>query len=491
MNNEIENVKFTEIFAPEIDFEEEEGTGRIQPEKMVEHVNEQIEYTRAEIMTTENEFPLNVLPLPLQAIVKDTHENLGFPVDFIAGGILFAASGAIGNTYGVEVKRDYVESASIFIVLVGPVGSNKSHPMKYGIKPISDEDQISYSQYENDKETHKRNMELSKKEREEEGIQDPKQPIWKQHIVSDATLEALFEIHHHNRRGVIYYVDEIIGLFKNFNRYNKGSDQETFLSLFNNNPINISRKSSDPIFLTKTFISIGGTIQNGVLVQLAKNNRLENGLISRILFVKPNGVKKMPWSKSSPKEQTYESYKAIILRLLSLPCRYDETLTPTPRILRFTPEAKESLYSWQRDNATKVNTAETETIAGIFSKLDIYVSRLALILHLLTWSSGEDNGQPIDQIGVTATEGAIKLVEYFRECALQVNSIISNDNPLDKLTVDKRQLYEALPTKFTTGEGLVIAIQLGIPEDTYQKWLKREVGNLFKKPKKGEYEKIV
>lgn len=71
-------------------------------------------------------------------------------------------------------------------------------------------------------------------------------------------------------------MDELASWFKNFNRYNKGSEQEFWLSVWSGNTVKVNRKTSDQYNIPLPFISVAGTIQPGVLNELA-DNRTENG----------------------------------------------------------------------------------------------------------------------------------------------------------------------------------------------------------------------
>lgn len=433
-----------------------------------------------------NIFPVEVFPSIIQAIVKATNSDLNFPVDFIGAAILYVSSIAIGNTHRIKVKNGWSESAVLYISIVGAPGTNKTHPLIFALQPIVKEDKRTYEIYQSERQEYLKVSSLSKKERDEEGIGDPQKPIWIKCLLNDFTPEALAEVHKVNRRGIGVDVDELAGWFKNFNRYNKGSEMEFWLSGWSGTPINIDRKSGEPIFIPLPFISVAGTIQNGVLSELAKDNRTQNGFIDRILFAIPDNIKKEYWNDSELSDDIIQNWQEIISKLLGLSLRYDDALTPLPEIISFSDDAKEILYNWQKDNADQSNSIENEAIKGIYSKLEIYAIRLALILEMLYWACNEGKK---DSVGVKATVGALKLVEYFRKSAVKVNAIISSDNPLDKLPADKQCVYIELPDAFTTEQGLQTAERLEMPERTFKRFLNEK--ELFKKVKRGYYEKLI
>ena len=89
---------------------------------------------------TASDFPIDVFPAKLQRIVLELHTNCGFPIDYTASAMLAAISVAIGNTHRVEVKRNWRESAIIYMAIVSRPGANKSHPLNFAMRPLVNAD---------------------------------------------------------------------------------------------------------------------------------------------------------------------------------------------------------------------------------------------------------------------------------------------------------------------------------------------------------------
>ena len=433
---------------------------------------------------TKNPFPVDSLPLPVQQIILATKESLNFPIDFTGASLLFAAGLAIGNTYQLEIKKTWRESPVLYLALVGRSGTTKSHPLSFAMQPIQEADHKTYKDYEEQKKEYDYAISLSKKDREKEGISEPVKPVWKKNIVQDFTPEALIEVHRYNKRGLGVYCDELAGWFKNFNRYSNGSEEQFWLSSWSRKPITVDRKSGDPILITKPFIPVIGTIQNGVINELGGGDRGKNGFVDRMLFAIPDQLSIPGWSETELSTSIIENWHSIISNLLEIPCRLNETGNPDPESLKLSAEAKAIFVKWYDNNAALSNTAESESVAGLFTKLNQYVLRFALILELIRWSCGESDRQ---NVGTEAINGAIKLAEYFRATALKVHGIISN--PVEQMDVCKQNLYQALPDQFTTSEGWEIAESLGEAERSYKRFLKNK--DLFNHLKRGEYEKKI
>jgi len=71
-------------------------------------------------------FPLDVLPLAAQRLVKEGAEAIGCQPDFLAAACLAAASGTIGRSVRLRLKADYFASPSLFVACVGPPSDGKS-----------------------------------------------------------------------------------------------------------------------------------------------------------------------------------------------------------------------------------------------------------------------------------------------------------------------------------------------------------------------------
>jgi Protein of unknown function (DUF3987) len=469
--------------------EHKKGIENITREELLEHVKQLIKNTEPEVseVVEPNHFPLSVFPDTIQDIVNGAHQNLNFPIDFTAASMLYAASVAIGNTFKVQIKRGFQESAVLYMAIVARAGTNKSHPLSFALQPIADHDKEKYTQYEAERIKYDKIMNLSKKERDTQSDNEPEKPVWEKFLVSDFTPEALVEVHRHNKRGIGVYIDELAGWFKNFNRYNQGSEMEFWLSTWSSKPISIDRKTGDAAFIPRPFISVAGTIQNAILYELSKQGRNKNGFMDRILFVIPDNLQKPYWSDKEIAPYLVKNWDIIMENLLNMKMQCDAAGNPEPQILHLSPDAKQILYDWQKQNADQCNEAESEEISGIYSKLEMYAVRLALILELLNY--GCSNNDDTDCVSAKSMRGALQLVEYFKRSALKVHTIINNENPLQSYPTHKQELYKELPQIFTLEHGLRTAQKHNMVERTFTRFLKNK--DLFKRISHGEYEKLI
>lgn len=435
---------------------------------------------------TTNRFPVEVFPKQVNFVICQTNHALKFPMDFIGSSMLFAASVAIGNTFRAKVKNSWSESATLYIALVGRAGTNKSHPLSFALQPMHDLDKQTFREYEHKRKEYDKAQNLPKKDREQQGIEEPVKPVWNKFLVSDFTPEALVDVLKFNQRGIGVSVDELASWFKNFNRYNSGSEEEFWLQSWSGKPINIDRKTGEPAFIPLPFISVCGTIQNGVLNQLAKDSRSQNGFVDRILFAFPDDIKKEYWNEDELEQGTIEIWRDVLNKLLNLPFAFDENYYPTPEIIPFDADAREILFEWQKRNTDEANDAEDENLGSKYNKLESCAIRFSLILELIEYACSSDSTPP-KSISSKSVKGALSLTDYFKNTAIKIHSIIENNNPLDRYPDNLQRLYHALPDTFTTMEGIDVAEANKVSERSFKRFLNDKV--LFSRVSRGNYQK--
>ncbi len=194
---------------------------------------------------TGTDFPIDVLPYKMQRIVRKARATIGFPEDYLAPSMLVAVATAIGNTMMVEHIPGWKENAILFLALVGRPGACKSHPLSYAMHPLIDHDSEMAAQFEKEMRQYLDTLNIPAKKRAEQGLDpNPREPERKRFIISDITPEAVHRIHSQNKRGLCLVSDEFSGWFKNFNRYNNGSESEFWMSVFSHKFAMADRKSS-------------------------------------------------------------------------------------------------------------------------------------------------------------------------------------------------------------------------------------------------------
>ena len=420
------------------------------------------------------DFPVSIFPTRIQRIISEVHECHNYPTDYIAAAILTAIAVGIGNTHLAQIKQGWVESPILYMALIGRPGANKSHPLSFSMKPFLDYDYQQNQVFEKALAKYDELMSMSRKERADNGEEQfPQEPVRKRFLISDVTPEGLSLIHAQNKRGLCLWADELSAWFKNFNRYNNGSEEQFWLSVFSAKTTMSDRKNAkSSIFIKRPYISVIGTIQKKILSELAKGERSSNGFIDRILFVMPNLQQKARWNDKELPEKIEQEWNGIIGKLIQQEYALNEFGEIEPQILLFTEDAKRRLYEWQHHFSELCDRETNDTIVSIYCKLEIYIIRFCLIIQLARWTCGECDKTCIDLLTV---ERAIRLTEYFKESALNVQNVL-NENTLNS---QQQTIVNLLPPSFTTAQAIQIAEQNGMKERTFQRFLNDNIGTLF------------
>ncbi len=295
-------------------------------------------------------------------------------------------------------------------------------------------------------------------------------------------LKALYD----NPHGFAGIYDELAAFLKSFNKYKSGGgDEEVMLSLFSGKSISVNRKSSEPIFIEKPFISIIGSIQPQVLVNLLGNNKIDNGLTHRFLFAFPDSVIREDLSDEDVPEYIEELYQTFINRIL-IPEFFHTDGYPVYK-LTLSKDGYEAYKIFRRRINDTINNEKSDAISGIYAKLDTYSLRIALILHVMRIGCNEPAIDPYQVSAYTFCKAA-ELIQYFEHSALKVFKLMEKfRDPLNGYPMEHKIIYYQLPYSFTTNAAWEIAKEK-VSRRTLFNMLSDEY--LFTKLKHGIYEKI-
>ena len=351
----------------------------------------------------EISFPLDIFPQSYQNYINATYSALSFSKDFTACTMLQVISTCIGNKAKLQIKTGYIESPIFWMAIVGSRGANKTHPVSLVLDPLKKLEKVNYDTY----------VSQLNEYNHEETNKKIRKPQFAQTLVSDFTIEALHATLDYNKKGVLLYKDELIGFFKDMNKYKKsGGDEEFFLESFNNGSHRINRKTQDAVLLTNIFINIIGTIQDEVLSKMAADHT-ENGLLDRFLFSKTERLAK-PLSRENL-GQEHLDWWAHTVKTISTDMFYKDANDIV--ILQMDEPAYDYLLRLEEQYTDTQNHEDTiSSLQTYYSKLRTYIKRFALLILIIEHFE--------DGIELIVTEDHVKkaerLIEYFSKTASEV-----------------------------------------------------------------------
>ena len=430
--------------------------------------------TNTSIVLDDTNFPIDIFPNSIQDIIIDLRDNMGFKIDNTAVSMLFAFSTSIGNTHKLEFKRDWKESALLYIVLCGQAGDNKTHPMEWVLEPLKQRDRESQSKYKIEKSSYDSTL------NDETIIDKGELPIESRILINNVTIEKIPKIHSENPRGLGYYSEELMQFLGNLNKYNGGDDFPYWLSNWSNKGYRVDRvKDSQPLDYFEQYVSILGATQSEMTYKMLKGDSKHNGFFERWLYT-TSKVDDFPYEDDNEiKIETIDNWCKIIEKVLDIPFDIDnETI-----VLKFNPKAMEIYLKWQRENADLINKKNSKILGKFQKKMQTYCKKFALLLEITFWTCEESSK---NEISVRAVKGALKLTEYFRENTLKIYNSFEKESKSENYS--KSLFNDSLPGTFKTTDAVKIGKDIGIGERSIYTYLKDET--MFEKLGHSQYKKV-
>ena len=376
----------------------------------------------------ENNIPLDVFPAKLQDMVLALARQENYSIEYTIASLIAAASTAIGNAFNIRIRGGWISSPILYMILVGRPGIGKTPPLDFAFRPIRKLDAKAVKQFKADMEYYNSILENQKGKKDENSSLPPK-PILKRTIISDFTPEALIRALDDNSRGIVVYVDEIMGMFNAVNQYNKGQLIEQLLIAFSGKPLDVSRCSMPiPIHVERPFINIVGTMQTTRVHELVDKGYKDNGLLDRIIFVYPSSQEISDWqidedSYSSSFEKYSGLWEEVINKICEIDFSSDESYDGIlQNVLNFSQEASAYFTDWRNSLIKNINQIKDDGLVDSrVMKIPMITARLALVFQILRWACGEVHKDFVDID--SKDEVYIQIADLY---ASSLNNIFSN-----------------------------------------------------------------
>ena len=435
----------------------------------------------------EKKIPLEAFPAKIQDMILTLARQENYTIEYMMASLLVAVSTAIGNAVNIRIRGGWISNSALYMILIGRPGTGKTPPLDFAFRPIRKHDAQAVKQFKLEMEQYN-NLIESNKGKKENTTPLPDKPILQRTIISDFTPEALMRALDDNQRGVVVYVDEIMGMFNAVNQYSRGQLIEQLLTAFSGKPLDISRCSMPvPIHIEYPFINIVGTMQITRMHELIEKGYKENGLLDRIIFVYPSSQEISDWqldedSSFASFEKYSNMWESIFNKVIDLPFSDNDNVQS---ILDFSPEAKAYFTNWRNNAIRAVNQIQDDGLVDSrVIKAPMITARLALVLQILRWACGEVHKDFVD---IDSTKSAIALSKYFESCYADIQKYMLRES----IEPQKKELLDCLSATFTTADAIQAGKEVGQSERSVMYSLVNLATNkIIKKIKRGEYEKL-
>jgi hypothetical protein len=244
-------------------------------------------------------------------------------------------------------------------------------------------------------------------------------------VTSDPTTEALGPILSRNPRGLIVAPDEMTKWVLSMDQYRhgKGGDRPFYLSAWNGEPVYIDRAKNmrEPIVVPHPFLTVIGGMTPDMLSTLPEERGRDDGFIARLLFTYPERRTRR-YSEEGIPDGVAADWERVAKSLWARDMRELDG-RPAPRVFRMSPEAAQEWAAWCQAHYAEQEADEiADSLDGPWGKLEAYLVRLALIVHLMALASDPTRPDPDDppELPKRIIEAAARLVAYFKGSALRV-----------------------------------------------------------------------
>jgi hypothetical protein len=322
---------------------------------------------------------LTLLPKDLDTPLRRIAEGLGLPVEAYYLVLLCVAAGLIPSQTRLLIDPRFQFSVPPILWggLVGETGSGKSHVINTLTQPLKDLQAEHYLRYQHQLEDYKSALrEYEKKRKGEDAGDPPERPKPVSLYAADYTLEAISQtLGQQPDRGLLVAPDELAVFLQSLNAYRrgKGADRAHWLSLYNGDALKVDRKTSDPVFVRNTSVSLVGGIQPSVLQKAWQEDKdLGDGLWSRFAWVRVPLVPD-PDTHDGPIHNPRRLLETVYRRLQAFP----------PRQHELDGEGQRLWNAWKRELNEPLLSEPNERIRATLPKTKERAARIALVLHWL------------------------------------------------------------------------------------------------------------
>jgi hypothetical protein len=411
-------------------------------------------------------FPLDALPRPFADYARAAGDALGCDPAFVAAPMLGVLAGAIGNRAAIELKRTWREPAIAWVGVIADSGSMKSPAIDMAARFAKRRQSAAMAEHAEAMREHtaallRHEVELGEwkkaAKRDPIGVGDPPEhpetPHAERTWTDDATTEALATLLLRNPAGLCVIRDELSAWF-DFDRYaggKGGGDAGRWLEVFGGRALVVDRKTSGTVYVPRAAVSIVGGVQPGIIANRLAGEHRESGLAARFLLVQPPKRRKR-WTEDEVGAALDGAIGAAFDRLYALPVEVDENGEPRPRVLTLPRDAKREWIAFYNEHA-----AEQAVLAGdeaaVWSKLEGYAARFALIHHVAAWAASGLGPNELGEVGVESVRAGVTLTRWFGHESRRVYSVLDEDDDAR----ERRRLIEWIESR--GGEASVRDVQ--------------------------------
>jgi hypothetical protein len=309
-----------------------------------------------------------------------------------------------GTELVLQRNQNFRVPSTIYAALVSPSGQKKS-PIFHNIirQSLNTLEKEKFAAYEAVMADYEATLQQWEEAKEGEKPQKPKDPSI--YYFTNATGEAIpVQAGKDPSKTLLALIDELAGYFNSNNAYRngRGSDKQDLLSYFDGSGQTILRAGGVRVNLKNIYLSIFGTIQPEVLKRHMEDCSDPDGNWARFLFVN------QPLQAATLHDDDGMAVQ-ISDQLTHFYRQVDQLPEMEYRLSRQAFKRYQGVYNQlERLRVTHPQSG----MAAVYSKMEGYIGRLALNLHVL-WELDAGKACPDEEIPLFIMEMAIQLAKFY------------------------------------------------------------------------------
>lgn len=406
------------------------------------------------LLSSCKEFPLDALPSVVQKYVKNKFQQLGVPYDFLGGGILTMFSGAIGTTYGIQLKDSWKEPAILWHVVLAETGSRKTACFKAVWEiakdkesKVNEHNRLLEKMFLKEKLLYEKKITQFKDGNENEPSDPPDPPRKRILKVSDATYESLCHILSANSTGTSVFRAEILGWIEGSSQYSKSKigPRTFYLESYDGDSYTMTRVGTGETYIHRNHINIWGFSQvKNFYRMLSSESNIEDGFAPRFLISNPGPCPLSSMDIANDTE-SLEILKSIYSELIDYEPQYQDNkkLNPMTEYIRFDDKAQQVWDKFHNDYEYITNNlfvGKNHQFMPWWHKYPGQLARLILVIHIIRFKTGETSHLEIDSKSI---EMGQKLGKYFLANAYKtLNSRVQESQ--ESVSIPYQKEYEKI-----------------------------------------------
>ena len=332
------------------------------------------------------------------------------PRDYVAAGLIAAASTWIGNARRIAATADWTEPAHLWIALIGAPSAGKTpalQPMIAASRALERDAEPAWhetlARYERDAEAARANdkswreavrsaaAEGSPLPNRPAEAEEPMAPPKPRVMTMDTSTQELQRLLSENLRGLVHVRDELAGWLGGFDQYGgNGADRAFFLECWNGGAYVCDRVKFHcaPVRIEHASLAIlGGMVPDKLREALAD---ADDGLAARLIYIWPELTPITPLvDRGTDATERRDKLLSAARRLHELAMGADDHGVPAPRALPLDKDAR-ALFNELRCDAMSSARSAVGLAAGWHGKNPGRTLRLALMYQFLAWAVRQD-----------------------------------------------------------------------------------------------------